>query len=190
MSSKLLSSNEVEEILSSLNVLLQSYGLEAHQFLIGWYNDKVQNYFKISSYDSSTLAFSIVSTPSMFEKSFIPFIVSTEVEFNIRDPLDTCMKMILDKVKAHFVDLSLEIIHDFDLHISRRPKVLMQTAGHVSGAARFYQKQDLGENDPWNSNQKVFGVSIHPEFGGWFAFRAVIVVKNITCKELQYKEPE
>ena len=39
-------------------------------------------------------------------------------------------------------------IHDFEMHYSRRPKVLVQTAGHVAGAARYYQKKDV-VNPPW-----------------------------------------
>lgn len=43
---------------------------------------------------------------------------------------------------------NVEEIHDYELHHNHRPKVLMQTAGHVAGAARFYQRQDV-QNDPW-----------------------------------------
>lgn len=47
-----------------------------------------------------------------------------------------------------FAHHELEIIHDFDLTHSRRPRVLVQTAGHVSGAAYYYQRHDV-TNDPW-----------------------------------------
>ena len=46
-------------------------------------------------------------------------------------------------------------LHDFELHHSRRPKVLVQTAGHVAGAARYYQRSDV-INDPWDE-KKVSG---------------------------------
>jgi len=46
----------------------------------------------------------------------------------------------------------VECIHDFELHHSRRPKVLVQTAGHVAGAAYYYQRSDLS-NDPWPASQ-------------------------------------
>ena len=42
----------------------------------------------------------------------------------------------------------IECIHDFELHHSRRPKVLVQTAGHVASAAYYYQRSDV-VNDPW-----------------------------------------
>jgi cyanocobalamin reductase (cyanide-eliminating) / alkylcobalamin dealkylase len=49
-------------------------------------------------------------------------------------------------------DLDIECIHDFELHHSRRPKVLVQTAGHVAGAAYYYQRKDV-QNDPWPANK-------------------------------------
>lgn len=37
-----------------------------------------------------------------------------------------------------FAGERLEVIQDFELHPSRRPKVIMQTAGHVAGAVHYY----------------------------------------------------
>ena len=51
-----------------------------------------------------------------------------------------------------FTDHEVECIHDFELHHSRRPKVLVQTAGHVAGAAYYYQRCDISD-DPWPSTQ-------------------------------------
>lgn len=48
-----------------------------------------------------------------------------------------------------FPDLEVETIHDFELLPSRRPKVLVQTAGHVAGAAFYYQRKDVVP-DPWD----------------------------------------
>lgn len=48
-----------------------------------------------------------------------------------------------------FPDQDIEAVHDFELLPSRRPKVLVQTAGHVSGAAYYYQRKDVVP-DPWD----------------------------------------
>ena len=56
---------------------------------IGWYNDCVTKPFKFS-YDRDTLAFVLISTPSMFEKAFKPFLVSPHC-VGVRDPIDQCM---------------------------------------------------------------------------------------------------
>lgn len=47
-----------------------------------------------------------------------------------------------------FPEGEAETIHDFEMHPNRRPKVLVQTAGHVAGAAYYYQASDVKGN-PW-----------------------------------------
>lgn len=37
--------------------------------------------------------------------------------------------------------------------------------------------------------QNVFGVCIHPKYGGWFAIRGVIIFKSVLCPHLQQTEP-
>ena len=46
----------------------------------------------------------------------------------------------------------IDIVFDYDLWPSRRPKVIMQTVGHVSGAAYFYSRQQL-QKDPFPKEQ-------------------------------------
>lgn len=82
-----------------------------------------------------------------------------------RSSVDPRPYICLDKLT--FIDESLEYdclclqafpeqeitsIHDFELHYSRRPKVLVQTAGHVAGATRYYQRKDV-TCDPWRPSQ-------------------------------------
>ena len=38
--------------------------------------------------------------------------------------------------------------------------------------------------------KKIFGVSIHPKYGGWFALRGVIIFKTIQQPELPYQTPK
>jgi len=77
-------------------------------------------------------------------------------------------------------------IHDFQLEPSRRPKILVQTAGHVAGAVRFYQKKDF----PALEKEDLYPVCHHPRFGGWFALRGVLIFQDRLCPELMRKEPE
>ena len=44
-----------------------------------------------------------------------------------------------------------------------------------------------GNISPWPDSKKVFGVCIHPHYGGWFAIRSVIVFKNHI--DLTLKQP-
>ncbi|XP_041358604.1 cyanocobalamin reductase / alkylcobalamin dealkylase-like isoform X3 [Gigantopelta aegis] len=106
----------------------------------------------------------------------------------------TCLKRhlnhsSLNRTCQEFLEEEVEVIHDFEMTPNRRPKVLLQTAGHVSGAAYYYQQNDLKENT-WPQKKKMYGVSIHPRYGGWFAFRPVVIFKNIECPDLEQQLPE
>lgn len=72
-------------------------------------------------------------------------------------------------------------------NVSRTPAILVQTMGHASGMAHFYQAADVLDpatgDDPFQG-RKRHGVSIHPQFGGWFAFRAAIILRNVQMPDL------
>ncbi len=64
-----------------------------------------------------------------------------------RDPLDECMISSFSQITSQLVNNfgPVEALHDFELAPNRRPKILVQTAGHVSGAVRFYRLVSAGE---------------------------------------------
>jgi methylmalonic aciduria homocystinuria type C protein len=77
---------------------------------------------------------------------------------------------------------------------SRKPKVLVQTAAHVSGAAFYYKPDNNSENqNSVNQNSdnfnRMIGICIHPSFGGWFAIRGVIIFTDVIFDSLKQKEP-
>lgn len=47
-----------------------------------------------------------------------------------------------------FPDQKVDVIFDYEILPSRRPKFLAQTAAHVAGAAYYYQRKDV-KLDPW-----------------------------------------
>lgn len=165
---------------------MSPYGFETHPFKVGWYNDQVGVEFKLP-YDDDTMATLIISTPDMFDKSLLPFILRTECH-GTRDMLDQSIMEHFDNLKKELSDYDIEAMHDFELLPSRRPKILVQTAGHVSGAAYYYQRKDV-QPDPWDDKTKIFGVSIHPKYGGWFALRGVLIFKNVKWPDLPKKSP-
>lgn len=183
---KIDSESEFETLCSDLSNLIRTKGFEAHPLLIGWYNDHVGEKFKLN-YASDTLAFVIISTPSMFEKCFLPY-VSTKPLDVILDPIDSCIKDEMATVKEKFSKFDIECIHDFELGHSRRPRVLVQTAGHLSGAAYYYQRKDV--HSPWNREKPIYGVSIHPKFGGWFALRCLLIFENLQYRDLNRREAD
>lgn len=168
-------------------------GLEAAPFKLSWYNEAVTNAkFKLS-YSEDSLCYVIISQPSMFEKSFLPYVKDHWSEINsIQDPLDQAMKDLFRLLLKELSEVDEEAVsfHDFEMHASRRPKVLVQTAGHVSGAVRFYQEQDACEESLDRKNGgKLFPVCLHPNFGGWFALRGIILLPNCPVPSLKRKTP-
>jgi len=53
----------------------------------------------------------------------------------------------------------MDILLDYELDHSRRPRVLVQTAGHVAGAVRYYQRSDIVK-DPWPSKKVCLCVCV------------------------------
>lgn len=178
---------DINEMVQDVKNIVEKDGFEVHPFKIGWYNDCVQKPF-VFPYNYDTFALVVISTPDMFDKAFKPFICREEC-IGALDPLDRCIKHYFQMIKEKYKDIEIEAIHDFELNHNRRPKVLVQTAAHVAGAAYYYQKKDLPENT-WNEKQKIFGVSVHPKYGGWFAIRGVLIFKDILAHDLIKTEPK
>ena len=117
-----------------------SKGLEAAPFKLKWYNACLNNdKFKLEFAEDDSLVFVIISQPCMFENTFLPFVIqhwSDIVNNAIQDPLDQCMRQVFTclKHKVQMIDPEVQMFHDFEFDkAKRRPKVLVQTAGHVSG---------------------------------------------------------
>ena len=128
----------------------------------------------------------------MFERTLKPFIAAgghSPAGGEGLDYVDQCMRVQFKEMQDILQEYKTQVTMDYELHPSRRPKVLVQTAGHVSGAAYYYQKE-MVSSEHWPQDKKIFGVSMHPKYGGWFAFRGIIVVEDIQVgEEFKQKEP-
>lgn len=131
----------------------------------------------------------------MFEALFLPYLMeeyahqSTDEEHSpVVDPLDSCMRKQFNRMKRLFPTIEVETMQDFELLPSRRPRVLVQTAGHVAGAAYYYQSSDV-EDPPWPPTKTMYGVSVHPKYGGWFALRGVLVFNGLEVPTLSKRKP-
>ncbi|KAL8562286.1 hypothetical protein ACOMHN_037242 [Nucella lapillus] len=178
---------ELTQLHTKVSHILSAAGFEVYPFLVGWYNDNVQKSF-VLAYPHDTLAFIIISTPAMFDKAFKPFICRQACDQQ-RDLVDECMIHHFNLIKEAFPTEEVEVLHDFELTPTRRPRILVQTAGHVAGAAYYYQRPDV-QPDAWSPKEKIYGVSIHPKYGGWFALRGVLVFKTVRQPDLPFRAPE
>jgi len=178
------------QIWSSLESYCRPLGLETAPLKVGWYNEALQDKrFAFNDLDPDTLAFIVVSSPSMFEKAFIPFVRSGT---DTPNPVDECMMHHFRRMCDLFPEeYGLEPLHDFELSpVTRRPKILVQTAAHVASVARFYRQEDLDSTglEYYKSMRrecghdlpkKIFPVSLHPKYGGWFGLRGVLIFKGV-----------
>lgn len=187
-----MSASEAVQLKQQCAPSFESIGLEVHCFKIAWYNALVAPEYSLNYHDD-TLAFLVISTPHMFELAFLPFLAefidpSTMADASnalYRDPIDRCMQHYFATLKQELSSATasaVDVIHDFELEMpSRRPKILLQTAAHVSGAA-YYYKMNV------NSKQRM-GVCIHPAYGGWFGIRGAFILRDLLVADLPLTLP-
>uniref|UniRef100_H2YQ80 Cyanocobalamin reductase / alkylcobalamin dealkylase n=1 Tax=Ciona savignyi TaxID=51511 RepID=H2YQ80_CIOSA len=178
-------------ILSKLRETLNPLGMETYLFKVGWYNDTVIPSFKLP-YDNDTLCAVILTIPSFFENAFLPNLSTFFSQSDSKDPIDKCIAHHINSALSNLDINGVEVMYDYEILPNRRPKVLVQTAAHVSGAAFYYQRHHCNSkclNDHWDKNRRIYGVCIHPKYGGWFAIRAVLVFKDMKDPDLQIQPP-
>ena len=185
----LVDEEAVEDVMKQLRTSVEDKGLEVSPFKVSRYNARVEAAFRFRLH-ADTLAVLVVSTPSMFEKLFLPSVMGDEksMEGSV-DPLDRCIRAEMDTLTGLFPQYRVEFIQDSQLTPTRRPVVLVQTAGHVSGAAYYYQRADVAAPQPWSENTRIYGVSVHPRYGGWFALRGVLIFHGLLAPGLVQRAP-
>ena len=134
--------------------------------------------------NANAVAFLILSNARFFDEIVSGYRPDTESS----NFVDQTVDVILDRIKRDFhPDTRLRV-----WNTDRAPFFHVQTLGHVAGATEYVPPSSLvprkegdviGNRDPciWGSAaSSVLGVSIHPKYGGWFAFRILIVMEGVT----------
>uniref|UniRef100_A0A1I7Y7I2 Cyanocobalamin reductase (cyanide-eliminating) n=1 Tax=Steinernema glaseri TaxID=37863 RepID=A0A1I7Y7I2_9BILA len=186
----------LESLRSSLN---EDDGFECYPFRIGSYNNVVADPFLLD-YAPDTMAVLVVNTPRMFDVSFRRWLVDkadggdhNDVAQIVPNPIQSFLTDRLDAAKealSYVSPFAIEIdtIHDYDMTPNRRPKILMCTCGHVAGAAYYYRPQMVPALNS-SSPKRMIGLSLHPRYGGNFAFRAAMVFPDLRLPA-DFVEPE
>ncbi|XP_076008938.1 cyanocobalamin reductase / alkylcobalamin dealkylase isoform X2 [Genypterus blacodes] len=164
---------DVEKITGLLNDFLPKQGFEVHPLKVAWYNSVLEPSMRIN-YPEDTVAAVVLSTPDMFEQAFLPFLEQSGCQ-RFSDPIDQCVKHSITSAVSQKVDIS----YDYEMLPTKLPKFLAQTAAHMAGAAYYYRQDDVIDQ-PWGK-KKMYGVCIHPRFGGWFAIRALLVFDGVVA---------
>ena len=100
---------------------------------------------------------------------------------SLRDPLDSWTKSeILDISRRHSSNFSIYLVFDDFISVNQNKR--------VDGKKRIaFQK--LGNSIGYAINVPDTGLSITPEFGPWFAYRAVLQFHDLNSKDLICKTP-
>nr|XP_022307638.1 LOW QUALITY PROTEIN: methylmalonic aciduria and homocystinuria type C protein homolog [Crassostrea virginica] len=171
-------------LIEKVRATLEAIGFEVHPFKVEWYNEYVEEKYKLP-YPDDTFGLFVNSIPDMWEKAFIAFIKTQT--FNEEEiPLHQCMIYNFDKVKQ-FPEHDIEVMHQFEIP-NGQAKILVQTAAHVAGAAYYYQRRDV-TGQPWPADKKIFGVCYHPVYGGWVSLDGVFIFKDVLCPDLPQRAP-
>ncbi|KAI3388058.1 hypothetical protein SNEBB_007257 [Seison nebaliae] len=171
---------------------LENFGFQIFEFNLNEYNELMINERKYEPFPSNDniRSFLIISEPSMFEKAFLPYIFSlTDDELEeITHPINDFTKFFVEKYLKISGDKNSKFVYDFDVTPTRRPILLFQTIGHITKQIPYYQSKDVDDfcdcangecyREKLKNLKSIFGCSSHPEFGGWFAFRAAFLVQN------------
>ena len=107
------------------------------------------------------MAFVIISNPSMFDKTFVPYVQKMAGNLNLDDPLDQCMRDTFDSIISDLCARTPELregevdaVHSFDKNKDGRHALSCQSAAAVSGRSIL-----LDLEEPYSSlpNRKHVG---------------------------------
>lgn len=171
-------------------------------FLVGWYNDlrrETARGSQLLDLPEDTLAFLLYSGPGFIDTiveyfmhhsrdedcHYVDGAVDALMEGLISElPEDVNAKAInLDKGPPYFHAQSLGVVAGVGQHLD--PAEIDDPEWHES-----ISKQLLENRSPevWGTDmavrRKMFGISVHPEFGGWYAYRGVVVLHGIRTSML------
>mmetsp|Transcript_11432 Transcript_11432/g.42939 ORF Transcript_11432/g.42939 Transcript_11432/m.42939 type:complete len:390 (-) Transcript_11432:157-1326(-) len=204
-SPSVLSNESLQCHIATYNQYLEPLGLFIEPFLLKQYNSNVQPEFRIGTGTSGTLQAARASQKVVhgdtvclmvgsnakfcgeimekFAKN-LPYELHTEFQSS---PVHCITKYYLKQFKISQLykcfGFNIETLHDFDM-IQNRPRLLVQSAGHVSGMAFYYRPQQYGF-DP----ELKYGCSMHSTYAGWFGFRGAFILKDYICEDFEAKEP-
>ncbi|CEF62906.1 Methylmalonic aciduria and homocystinuria type C protein [Strongyloides ratti] len=186
----------MEDVLLHLkNELIEDNGYELYPFRFGDYNKFIGDEFKIDENEDSFCVL-IINTPKWFRNRYIDFLKTSIKEKHISNfeefkekmpnPISECINTDIEKATKMFIDYDLQIYFDHSMHPwKRKPYILMASAGHAAGATYYYSKDeclDLVPSDEERISQgkkKLIGIAMHSKLGGNFAFRAVLIFRNL-----------
>jgi hypothetical protein len=164
-------------------------------WLVGWYNDVREQtaggQSRIEA-DDNAVAFAICSLPGYGEVIAEHYARSRPDSHFIDAATNEIMEILKNKLPP---ELDAMLVNTD----SGPPYYHVQSVGHVSGYSQHLEAVDV-DDDEWKEElgsdlqdtrdekmwgtdtemrRKIFGVNVHPVYGGWFSYRIVIVLRGV-----------
>lgn len=201
---------DVAAFRSSLQVWCEPHRLGCSQpFLVSWYNqarDETADGTQRIEAPDSAVAFAIYSVPGYLNVVAEHF-ARERPESNFVDATTNhLLQQLLDRVPV--------VLEPCLVNTDVGPPFYhIQTIGAIAGVDQHLEAKDfppasgsedwreeLSEllevrRDPkmWGTDpatrRKIFGVNVHPVWGGWYAYRALLILKRVSAKDLCPPEP-
>lgn len=174
-------------------------------FLVGWYNDERKRTAGGASTiaaDDDAVAFAIYSFPGYID-------VIAEHYARQRPStgfVDATTNEVLQELRAKLPEQLGAVVVNTD---EGPPYYHVQTVGAVAGVDQHMEAVDVNNAEwaedlsdqleetrderMWGTDpemrRKIFGVNMHPTYGGWYAYRALVVLHAVHAKDLKRPEP-
>lgn len=177
-------------------------------FLVGWYNElrgeTAGGSQRIDAADTA-VAFGFYSVPGFLDV-VVEHFARAKPSTNF---VDSATNEILDSIRRHLPSgLDALLVNTDD----GPPYYHVQTVGAVAGVDQHIEPAELQEDgdDAWREElsdrledkrdpkmwgtdpemrRKIFGLNVHPVWGGWYAYRALLVFRGLTCDTLARPPP-
>mmetsp|Transcript_53983 Transcript_53983/g.126016 ORF Transcript_53983/g.126016 Transcript_53983/m.126016 type:complete len:293 (+) Transcript_53983:25-903(+) len=197
---------DAEEFRQALNGWLAPMRLEcSHPFLIGWYNqaraDTADGTQRIEGPDDA-VAYAIYSVPGYLDVVLDHFARERPARGYVDGATDAILEQLRKSIPA---TLDAEVVNTDQ----GPPYYHVQTIGAVCAEDEHIEAKDVGDGaweeelsdrleetrDPkmWGTEsgmlRKIFGVNVHPTWGGWYAYRALVVLRKGIQASLQKPQP-
>lgn len=192
-----------EVIHGALSARCASSRVYCKPLLVGWYNDlrkESAGGSQLLDVPDDTLAFLVYNGPGYIDTVFEYFLETSQDEscHFVDGATDAVLKGLsaqfsagvgastinLDKGPPYFHAQSLGVVAGVGQHLD--PSEIQDAAWHETVSSQLLS---IRSPDMWGSDvavrQKIFGISMHPEFGGWFAYRGLLILHNVRASSLQ-----
>jgi len=191
---------DIHSFQRSLNAWLELWHMQCTPpWLVGWYNasreENAGGQQRITA-DDGAVAFAVCSLPNYIDVIAEHYARSRPDGDFINATTNEIMEQLKKKLPAELDVLLLNT----DMG---PPHYHVQTVGAVCGMDQHLEAVDVDDDewkeelsadledtrDPkmWGSDpeilRKIFGVNVHPEYGGWYAYRLLVVLRGVnnTC---------